>query len=106
MTKYSSRYASSPEAVKKYDTQQLREEFLIDNLMQEDEIVLTYSHYDRYIAGSAVPVKDLILEMHESGKSIRDITQKINYRLARTNLGVSLSTFTIHQVIKKGKNEI
>ena len=50
--------------------------------------------------------KDLILEMHESGKSTRDITQKINYRLARTNLGVSLSTFTIHQVIKKGKNEI
>ena len=50
--------------------------------------------------------KDSILEMHESGKSIRDITQKINYRLARTNLGVSLSTFTIHQVIKKGKNEI
>lgn len=50
--------------------------------------------------------KDLILEMHESGKSIRYITQKINYRLARTNLGVSLSTFTIHQVIKKGKNEI
>lgn len=50
--------------------------------------------------------KDLILEMHESGKSIKYITQKINYRLARTNLGVSLSTFTIHQVIKKGKNEI
>jgi hypothetical protein len=50
--------------------------------------------------------KDLILEMHESGKSIRDITQKINYRLARTNLGVSLSTFTIHQVVKKEKNEL
>jgi 4-deoxy-L-threo-5-hexosulose-uronate ketol-isomerase len=63
MTKYSSRYASSPEAVKKYDTQQLREEFLIDDLMQEDEVVLVYSHYDRYITGSAVPVKtDLNLE--------------------------------------------
>jgi 4-deoxy-L-threo-5-hexosulose-uronate ketol-isomerase len=63
MTKYSSRYASSPEAVKKYDTQQLREEFLIDDLMKEDEIVLVYSHYDRYITGSAVPVKnDLTLE--------------------------------------------
>ncbi|OXG08939.1 5-dehydro-4-deoxy-D-glucuronate isomerase [Flavobacterium araucananum] len=57
MTKYSSRYASSPEAVKKYDTQELRNEFLIDDLMQPDEIILTYSHYDRYIAGSAVPVK-------------------------------------------------
>ncbi|MCD0467090.1 5-dehydro-4-deoxy-D-glucuronate isomerase [Flavobacterium sp. ENC] len=63
MTKYTSRYASSPEAVKKYDTQQLREEFLIDDLMKEDEIVLVYSHYDRYITGSAVPVKnDLTLE--------------------------------------------
>lgn len=63
MTKYSSRYASGPEAVKKYDTAQLRKEFLIDDLMQEDEIVLVYSHYDRYIAGSAVPVNnDLILE--------------------------------------------
>ncbi len=47
--------------------------------------------------------KDLILEMHESGKPIRDITENINYRLQRTNLEVSLSTFTIHQVIKKGK---
>jgi hypothetical protein len=45
--------------------------------------------------------------MHESGKSIRDITENINYRLARTNLEVSLSTFTIHQIIKtKGKNGI
>ena len=47
--------------------------------------------------------KDLILEMHESGKPIRDITENINYRLHRTHLEVSLSTFTIHQVIKKGK---
>ena len=47
--------------------------------------------------------KDLILELHESGKPIRDITENINYRLARTSLDVSLSTFTIHQVIKKEK---
>lgn len=29
---YETRYASSPEAVKKYDTAALRNEFLIDNL--------------------------------------------------------------------------
>ena len=57
MTNYSSRYASSPQAVKQYDTKQLRDEFLIDNLMQENEITFTYSHYDRYITGSAVPVR-------------------------------------------------
>lgn len=54
-TSYDSRYASSPQAVKHYDTKQLRSEFLIDNLMKEGEITLTYSHYDRNIAGSAVP---------------------------------------------------
>jgi 4-deoxy-L-threo-5-hexosulose-uronate ketol-isomerase len=55
-TTYETRYASSPEAVKKSDTTELRKEFLIDNLMKKDEIVLVYTHYDRYIAGSAVPV--------------------------------------------------
>jgi 4-deoxy-L-threo-5-hexosulose-uronate ketol-isomerase len=54
-TSYNSRYASSPQAVKHYDTKQLRDEFLIDNLMEEGKINFTYSHYDRYIAGSAVP---------------------------------------------------
>lgn len=81
MTKYSSRYASSPEAVKKYDTQELRDEFLIDDLMQEDEVVLVYSHYDRYIAGSAVPVKgDLALETIDPLKA--------PYFLERRELGI------------------
>jgi 4-deoxy-L-threo-5-hexosulose-uronate ketol-isomerase len=61
-TSYESRYASSPKAVKLYDTAQLRSEFLIDNLMEEGKITLTYSHYDRYIAGSAVPLTPLRLE--------------------------------------------
>ena len=50
--------------------------------------------------------KDLILELHKNEKSIRDITNSINYRLARTNLKVSLSIFTIHSIIKKAKNEL
>ena len=51
--------------------------------------------------------KDLILELHKNGKSIRDIMQDINYRLARTNLKVTLSKSTIHTIILKGKkNEL
>ncbi|HDZ04376.1 hypothetical protein LCGC14_0205720 [marine sediment metagenome] len=61
-TTYQTRYASSPEAVKQYDTTALRDEFLIDNLMKKGEINLTYTHYDRYIAGSAVPETALKLE--------------------------------------------
>ena len=62
MTNHQVRYASSPDEVKKFDTTALRKEFLIDNLMQEGKINLTYSHYDRYIAGSAVPIEPLTLE--------------------------------------------
>ena len=47
--------------------------------------------------------QDVILEMHKSGKSIRDIMQDINYRLARTNLKVTLSKSTIHTIILKVK---
>lgn len=68
-TSYESRYASSPEAVKKYDTTALRNEFLIDDLMQKGKINLTYSHYDRYMAGSAVPDKPLKLESIDQLKS-------------------------------------
>ena len=79
-TEYESRYASGPEAVKAYDTVQLRKEFLIDNLMQEGKINLTYSHYDRYIAGSAVPVTPLKLEPIDPLKAA--------YFLNRRELGI------------------
>lgn len=62
MTNYESRYASSPEAVKHYTTEQLREEFLVENLMEKGKVNLVYSHYDRYIVGSVVPLKPIKLE--------------------------------------------
>lgn len=69
-TNYSTRYAASPKDVKNYDTAGIREEFLIDNLMQENVINLTYSHYDRFITGSAVPTtSSLKLESIDALKS-------------------------------------
>ena len=41
------RTASSPRDEKHYDTQRLREEYLIDDLFQPDVIKLVYSHIDR-----------------------------------------------------------
>lgn len=49
------RYSGNPADVKKYDTSELRGEFLIDPLFKKGEIVLVYSHVDRMIAGSACP---------------------------------------------------
>ncbi|MFD1315088.1 5-dehydro-4-deoxy-D-glucuronate isomerase [Namhaeicola litoreus] len=79
-TTYETRYASNPEAVKHYDTDQLRKEFLIENLMESEKVNWTYSHYDRYMAGSAVPVKPLILETIDPLKA--------KYFLERRELGI------------------
>ncbi len=57
---YEVRYAASPKDVKKYDTQELRDEFLIKNILQEDKLSLVYSHYDRFITGGVIPVNKTI----------------------------------------------
>jgi 4-deoxy-L-threo-5-hexosulose-uronate ketol-isomerase len=63
MTNFSFRYASNPVDARKYDTQEIRDQFLIDNLFSKDEINVTYSMYDRYIVGGIMPVsKTLKLE--------------------------------------------
>ena len=54
------RTAASPRDVKHYTTDRLREEFLINDLFQPDVIKLVYSHIDRIITGSAVPVKEVL----------------------------------------------
>ena len=54
------RTAASPRDVKHYTTDRLREEFLIDDLFQPDVIKLVYSHIDRIITGSAVPVNGVL----------------------------------------------
>ena len=63
MTHFEFRYASHPKDAAKYDTNELREQFLIDNLFVENQIKLTYSMYDRYIVGGIMPVgEELKLE--------------------------------------------
>ena len=54
---FEERFASHPSDVRKYDTQQLRDHFLIEKVMEVDAVHLVYSHYDRFISGGAVPVE-------------------------------------------------
>jgi len=75
------RYAASPQDVKNYDTKRLREEFLIESLMESDSVNLVYSHYDRFVTGGVVPVKSsLKLGTFEPLKS--------EYFLERRELGI------------------
>ncbi|MBQ9892509.1 MAG: 5-dehydro-4-deoxy-D-glucuronate isomerase [Bacteroidales bacterium] len=60
---YTMQTACNPKDVKGYDTERLREAFMMEKVMAPDEINLTYSMYDRFIFGGAMPVaKVLVLE--------------------------------------------
>ena len=58
--KFDVRYANHPDDSKHYTTKELREKYLIEKLFEADEILLTYSHQDRIIAGGAMPVKETL----------------------------------------------
>lgn len=57
---YEERFAVHFEDFKTYDTEKIRQHFLVENLMQEGNINLVYSHYDRLIVGAAVPTSEPI----------------------------------------------
>lgn len=52
--------ACHPKDVKNYDTERLREAFLMEKVMVADEINVTYTLYDRLIYGGAMPVNKVL----------------------------------------------
>lgn len=75
------RYHNSQKEVKGMNTAELREQFLIEDLMKSGEIDFTYSHYDRIIVGGAIPTtKSLALENYAMLKA--------EFFLERRELGV------------------
>lgn len=80
-TNYEVRYATNPEDFKTYDTERIRKDFLIKGLFQKDQVQLVYTHFDRYIAGGAIPAnKELKLETIDPLKA--------DYFLERRELGI------------------
>ena len=54
------RYSASPNDVKRYTTEELRKEFLIENLYRPDEVVAVYSHVDRMVTLGCMPVNESV----------------------------------------------
>ena len=51
-------------------TDEVRQNFLCESLMQDDKVSLVYSHYDRVIVGGVKPVTQVVsLETHEELKA-------------------------------------
>ena len=73
--------ATSPTEAKNFNTEQLRNRFLIETIFISDEITSYYTTYDRYLVGGAKPeAKSLSL------KSINEL--RADYFLERRELGI------------------
>ena len=75
------RFQSSPREVKGMNTQELRENFLVQHLMQANQIQLVYSHFDRVIVGGVMPVSNPVLLPNEA-------ELRADYFLERREIGI------------------
>jgi len=74
------RFAVHVDDYKHYDTEKLRKHFLIENIFASDEILFTYTHYERLMVGGAMPVGQSL--------TLEPIAQlKAGYFLERRELG-------------------
>lgn len=74
-------YESSPREVERMNTQELRENFLVQGLFENNKINLTYTHYDRMILGGVMPAgQSISLGTYDNLKS--------EYFLERREIGI------------------
>ncbi len=74
-------HPTHPQDFKSYNTEQIRERYLLDKLVQADKIECVYTHYDRMIVGAANPVNTtLTLETYDELKS--------EFFLSRREIGI------------------
>ena len=75
------RYANHPEEIKTYNTDQLREHFLVEKLFEAGKVHLTYTHVDRMIFGGVTPTnEELTIKL--------DKELGVTYFLERRELGI------------------
>jgi len=74
-------YANHPKDVERYNTSELREHFLMEEVFSNNKINLTYSHVDRIIYGGAMPTNESL--KLEAGKELA-----ASYFLERREMGV------------------
>lgn len=90
------RYQESPKETHTMDTEELREHFLVDRLMQDDSVQLVYSHYDRVIIGGVKPLSRSIILPNPS-------ELRAEYFLERREIGI-INVGGSGKVIADGNN--
>ena len=81
MQKMETRYAHAPEDIRHYSTEQLRKEFLVEEVFVPGDIRLTYTHNDRMIFGGVTPTTEPL-------EIVLSTELGVDYFLERRELGV------------------
>ncbi|MGD1817461.1 MAG: 5-dehydro-4-deoxy-D-glucuronate isomerase [Pleomorphochaeta sp.] len=79
------RYSTGKEPFKTMTTEQLREEFLIQNIFIENDVTATYSHVDRIVTMGAMPT-DKEVAIDKNINAMSDFG--VNFFLERRELGI------------------
>ncbi|MGD1818309.1 MAG: 5-dehydro-4-deoxy-D-glucuronate isomerase [Pleomorphochaeta sp.] len=79
------RYSTGKEPFKTMTTEQLREEFLIQNIFIENDVTATYSHVDRIVTMGAMPT-DKEVAIDKNIDAMSDFG--VNFFLERRELGI------------------
>jgi 4-deoxy-L-threo-5-hexosulose-uronate ketol-isomerase len=80
-TKMETRYANHPEEIKRFNTDELRKQFLVETIFEPGEVKLTYTHNDRMIFGGVTPTdKELTITLNKE--------LGVEYFLERRELGI------------------
>jgi 4-deoxy-L-threo-5-hexosulose-uronate ketol-isomerase len=103
-----------PQDFENYKTQQIREKFLLEKLVQADKIECAYTHYDRMIVGAAHPVTQPVeLGTYEQLKSEHFLSRReigIISIAGKGSITVDGSTHELEKLdclyIGKGKQQI
>lgn len=75
------RYAIHPDDYKKFDSDALRNAFLIENIFEDNQVKLVYTHYDRLIVGGVKPMTSPV-----QLQSFNEL--KAEYFLQRREIGI------------------
>jgi 4-deoxy-L-threo-5-hexosulose-uronate ketol-isomerase len=103
-----------PEDFRQYSTHQIREKFLLENLVVPDKIECAYTHYDRMIIGAAHPINTTLeLGSYEQLKSDHFLSRReigILNIAGRGSISVENEKFDLEKqdclYIGKGKQKI
>ena len=75
------RFAVGRNEYSRFTMEEIVDNFLVSNLFQPDHVEIVYTHYDRFVVGGVMPVKEVI--------SLGTVDEmRAEYFLERRELGV------------------